>query len=99
MATYYVTKESICPKCEGYKFVQTPIWKAYWEFSEKCKSGTGKLPTREQEADFWASYGYYEYLPGSEPPSEEMECPECEGTGTKVEKVDLADALRELERI
>jgi len=99
MATFYVTKESICPKCEGYKYIQTPIWKAYWEFSEKHKEKNSRLLNRGEDADFWASYGYYEYLPGDEPPSEECECPDCDGTGVKVEKVELADALRELERI
>jgi len=101
MATYYVTKESICPRCEGYKVVQEQIWKDYWEFTNDFKSKNGRIPNRYEDRDWWADAGYFDWEPvgvGGIPP-EECVCPDCDGTGVKIEKVELADALRELERI
>ena len=51
MATYYVTKESICPRCEGYKFIQEPIWKGYWEWTEDFNSVLTTNDSRTAEYD------------------------------------------------
>ena len=101
MATYYVTKESICPTCKGYKFIQEPIWKGYWEWANEFKAQNGRIPNKDEDRDWWADHGYYDWEPAGVGgiPDEECACPDCDGTGVKVEKVELADALRELERI
>jgi hypothetical protein len=99
MAKFYVTKEETCPRCKGWKFVQAQIWKDYWEWFNKFKKKSGRIPNRDEDRDWWAELGYWENDPDEPIPPEEHECPDCNGLGVKVEKVELADALRELERI
>lgn len=101
MVTFYVTKELICPRCKGYKVIQAPIWKVYWEWAEEFKSKNSRLPNKDEDRDWWAGCGYSDWEPEGVGgiPNEECLCPDCDGTGVKIEKVDLADALRELERI
>jgi hypothetical protein len=97
MDTYYVTKESVCPRCEGRKVIQEPIWKDYWDFAYAFKSQNGRLPSRDEDRGWWTDAGYFDWETvgqGGIPP-EECECTDCEGTGVKIEKVDLMDALRD----
>ena len=96
--TFYVTKETTCPKCEGYKFIEPPIWKSYWEWNIKFKIENNRVPTQSEDRDWWADLSYGDPQFGYDPiPSEDTPCPGCDGVGVIVEKVELADALRELE--
>ena len=98
MATnYYVTKETTCPRCKGYKVIQEPAWRDYWKAVNSKKIG------RDNDAmkGFFADMGYFDWEPsgsGGIPP-EECACPDCDGAGVLIEKVDLAEALRAIERV
>ncbi len=94
MDTYYVTKESVCPRCEGRRVVQTQIWKDYWDFANTFKSKNGRLPNRDEDREWWIDAGYFDWE--TVLPEEECECPDCEGAGIKIEKVDLIDALHDV---
>jgi hypothetical protein len=87
MAKFYVTKEEICPRCRGEKYIQHQIWVDYWAWVTEFKEQhNGRLPNPDEEP-IWAN---------ELPASEEILCPDCDGLGVKTEKVELADALREL---
>lgn len=88
MATFYITKESTCPKCEGSRVIDDPIWAAYWQAVEDGSAGKAY----EHILEFFAEYGCDVY--GEPLPPEEMACPDCDGRGVVTEKVELSEALR-----
>jgi DnaJ-class molecular chaperone len=63
-----------CPDCKGTGIIQHPAWARYWQqFGTK-----GNMLPESEYRLWWSSQGY-----DSPPPNEEVECPLCNGEGTK----------------
>lgn len=104
MATrFVVTQIKPCLRCKGSKFVTAPIWADYWTwFGEYRLAHEGKAPSKEEDRDWWAELGYYDWEPAESSggiPNEEMECPDCGGFGELRVEVDLFDALKAYEEM
>lgn len=89
---FYVTKETTCQKCDGWKFVQDAYWANYWSWEVEFKSKNNRTSTVAEARAWWIESGF-EY---DQMPDEEIPCPVCGGEGVVGEKVLLVDALREL---
>jgi hypothetical protein len=102
MATrFVVTQIKPCPRCKGCQFVQEPIWKDYWVFVEEFRSKNERVPNPDEDRDWWAERGYFDWEPANSGgiPPEECECRECGGTGRSELEVDLHAALKAYEEM
>ncbi|GIW33749.1 hypothetical protein [Meiothermus sp.] len=85
IAQYYVTKVEPCPQCGGSGVILHPYWREYWEeFDNRL------APTKAEHYTFWRNHGYNPYSP----PSEEITCHNCNGSGCIESRASLEEALR-----
>ena len=90
MEQFYVTKETTCARCNGSKVVQDGLWRDYW-----ADVNNGKIaPDKQTMYDYFANCGCdirYEALP-----PEEYTCPDCDGEGVTIRKIELSEALKSI---
>ena len=71
---------SQCWHCKGVGIIENPVWKRYWEWrgdAPSCLEQVGR------DSNWWLEQGY-QYCPSlsiDKRPPEEIDCPECDGTG------------------
>ena len=85
----YIARETTCPNCKGERVVQPKLWADYWAWVRAFRQVHGRMPTTDEEPGWAADL----------PASEEVQCPDCHGSGTIAEKREISatlDALREL---
>lgn len=86
---FLVIQENVCERCSGDKVVEHPLWEEFWK---EFENRGFYLPQREVEEFFREKLGWNE----DDLPSEEVNCPECGGSGVVRSEVDLAIALSQI---
>ena len=93
MTSYLIRKIETCPACQGSGFVQNLDWaEINRAHSEWMEARSIKTFTDEARANW--EWRIKKRWPYGNPPPEEGECCECEGTGKIETWVSLQDALR-----
>jgi len=88
MTALYIARTQTCPTCKGEKVIQPKIWADYWGWIRSFRSTNGRMPTPSEEP-VWAK----------ELPPEEVQCPDCEGTGITTERVEVTEVLATLREL
>jgi len=86
MTKYYVIRIDICPRCSCCGVVIHPAWEQFYSDAEKD-------PHLKYEN--WFCENGYTF--SSDIPPEEIPCPDCEGKGEIESRVELNEALIQIQ--